>query len=212
MSLDKLFAPLLDYLNFLVDFARFDNMQHYVFRGEINLFHLSNFLLACLFYWFITTNWGKFASKEKVDFLDWKFIIIIPLVLINAVLWQSGVYLVSLFTHFQVGTMKDSINVNFATASVLVPFLALNRKVLSATEGIQPRTVLQRLSVAAMSMLFLVVSLFSSVNFFRFAALYYQLNLAQLIWSIAAYIALAVVFGAAANQIFKLMRHKHSAG
>ncbi len=194
MSFDKLFLPLLDYLNFLVDFALFDGMDRYVLRGNIQLFHLSNFLLGCLFSGFITANWGKFTSKEKVELVDWKFLAYVPMVLLHAVFWQSAVYVASLFACFQHGSIKDAVNVSFGTAAIFLPFLGLKAKALRATEGVVASNFLQRLAIGIVSLLFLVVSFLLPINFFRFAALYYNLTLIQTLWSIAVYVPIALIF------------------
>lgn len=207
MSLDKLFVPLLDYLNFFVDFARFDNMQQYISQGNISPVHLTNFLLGGLLSGFISANWGKFTSKEKIEFLDWKLLIIVPLVIINAVLWHLGMYLASLFLHFQIGSIKDSINVNFAAASVTLPFLALSKKALAATASVFPIKFLDRFSLAVVSIIFLLGLLVSSLNYFRFAALYCRLGLIHLLCSSAIYVMLAILFSIVAKRIFRLTRH-----
>jgi len=213
MSLDKLFAPLLDYLNFLVDFARFDNMQQYVFSdGKIQMVHFTNFLLGCVFTTFIMSNWGKFTSKEKIDFLDWKFLFIVPLVLVNAILWQFGVSIASYYFRFSAGSIRDSINVSFATASILLPVRAIHMQIKNATKGIHPTKLLHRLVLIPTYILFFVVSSLCAINYFRFAELYYKLNLIQLLLSIDAYAVLAILFRFIAMQVFILIKQKHFAG
>jgi len=57
-----------------------------------------------------------------------------------------------------------------------------------------------------------LLTLVPTINYFRFAALYYNFTLAQLLWSTASYVVLALFFTFVVNVFFKLKKQKRLAG
>ena len=184
-------------------------MDRYVFHDEISLSLVTNFILGYIIYVTLTVSF----QKKKIaigELIDWEYLQFIPFLLLGAGVLFVSVLIFSVFTSTSAGTLKDAINVSLAVSSILYPFQAINKRLLTLARGMLPSNGRQLAVVLISYLLMSIISLYMPFNYLRFVNLSYSRGWVQLLGIIGIYIIVASVIFFSWMQILKAKKNRAS--